>query len=308
MLSGGDGRHHLYASAMTNGCGLGDWSTNSRIDHAVATRLEGPYSFVGVAIDTQAHNAAPLRLHDGTYAIVHIGAGTGGPDGGRNCSLRGGGEGRGGAKRGSRIHVSRSVDGPWLPLNDSGSLPKDNCDNPSPWQHPNGTLYLACGRAVKGKLVNLWRAEGITGPWSFVTGLNNSFPTPTPRGKKEDVFVFTDRRGHWHALWHAFDLEEGDRSSCVNSTVSMHTFSLDGHTWHAGAEQPYTTQVLTASGTVTVSTRERPKLLFDPQGRPTHLINGVSGAAQCAAGGPPSACANCKLNHWDYTLIAPLQL
>ena len=41
-------------------------------------------------------------------------------------------------------------------------------------------------------------------------------------------------------------------------------------------------------------------------GKPTHLINGVSGAAQCYEGGPPSACANCKLKYWDYTLVAPL--
>ena len=50
----------------------------------------------------------------------------------------------------------------------------------------------------------------------------------------------------------------------------------------------------------------RPKLLFDATGRMTHLINGVSSAAQCDQGGPPSACTNCKLRYWDYTLVAPL--
>ena len=38
----------------------------------------------------------------------------------------------------------------------------------------------------------------------------------------------------------------------------------------------------------------------------THLINAVSGVSQCEFGGPPSACTNCKLRFWDYTLIAPL--
>ena len=316
ILRENDDRFHLYVSAMTNDCALGDWSSNSRIEHGVADRPEGPFEFVGVAIPTQAHNSAPLRLHDGSFAIVHIGSGAGKIDGGRNCTngssvlpeKADAGEQKPPPKpKGSRIHVSKSIAGPWSPLVNE-SLPKENCDNPAPWQHPNGSLYVACGREIKGNLINLWRAEAITGPWTFVTGLNNSFSTPTPRGKKEDVFIYTDRKGSWHALWHAFFLDEGHRGSCVNSTVSMHTFSEDGHTWHAGAEQPYTTQVQTTTGVVTVSTRERPKLFFDEAGQMTHLVNGVSGAAQCEAGGPPSACTNCKLRSWDYTLVAPLDV
>ena len=94
----------------------------------------------------------------------------------------------------------------------------------------------------------------------------------------------------------------------MNSTVSMHTYSKDGFTWHAGAEQPYTTQVETTAGIVTVSTRERPKLVFNAAGQMTHLVNGVSGASQCEFGGPPSACTNCKLRFWDFTLVAPLDV
>merc|ERR1712130_182423 len=75
-------RFHMYVSAMTNDCGLGDWSSNSRIEHAVADRPEGPYEFVDVAVNTWAHNSAPIALHDGRFAIVHIGTGTGKIDGG----------------------------------------------------------------------------------------------------------------------------------------------------------------------------------------------------------------------------------
>ena len=197
---------------MTNECGLGHWSSNSRIEHAVADRPTGPFKFVDVAINTWAHNAAPIALHDGSYAIVHIGSGSGKIDGGRNCTNGtndtndddtnddggdGGGDdddddddkdymhGKPEKPHGSRIHISKSIRGPWSPLNNSGSLPKDNCDNPSPWQHPNGTIFVACGREIKGNLVNMWRAEAISGPWTFVTGLNTTFATPTPPGKKE---------------------------------------------------------------------------------------------------------------------------
>lgn len=207
ILTGDDQHFHLYVSAMTNECGLGHWSSNSRIEHAVAKRPEGPFEFVDVAVNTWAHNAAPIALYDGSYAIVHIGTGGGKMDGGRNCTpngthsvadnvFEGLDEHKSPKPRGSRIHVSKSITGPWLPLNDSGLLPKNNCDNPAPWQHPNGTLYVACGREIKNNLINLWRAESISGPWSFVTGLNNTFSTPTPPGKKEDVFIFTGMFAH----------------------------------------------------------------------------------------------------------------
>ena len=164
-------RHHLFVSRMTNNCSLAHWTTNSRIDHAVSTTgVEGPYEFVDVAVNTWAHNAAPLALPDGTFAIIHIGSGAGSPTGGANCTsginhehtVR---EGAGaatygapaaaaaaaaatatasatavavGENGGSTIHVSKSLNGPWEPLaNDLGS-----CNNPAPWVHPNGTIYI----------------------------------------------------------------------------------------------------------------------------------------------------------------------
>eukprot|EP00729_Bicosta_minor_P018296 gene18296-15360_t len=344
-------RYHLFASAMTNGCGLGAWSSNSRVEHAVSAEPTGPFLFKDVAINTWAHNTAPIALPGNAgYAIVHIGKGVGKPDGGKNCTTHSSdpyssslysssssigtllsvpptaaGDAAANAKppAGSRIHVSPSLDGPWVPLlNDT--LPQDDCDNPSPWVHPNGTFFLACGRQIKGNYIHLWRSENIWGPWINVSEMRPPNMAPSgPPGKWEDEFVYTDHRGNFHALWHAFDLSEKERKSCTNSTVSAHTFSLDGINWHASETQPYTTQVATAplasppwatadrieSNLVTVSTRERPKLLFNSSGHMTHLVNGVSGAPQCGDDvKPPHACANCKLKYWDYTLIAPLDV
>ena len=100
----GTKKYHSYISSMTNDCGLetycplppaplmptdGDgrrWTQNSRIEHGVADTVTGPYKFVDVAVPTWSHNAAPIALHDGTFAIVHIGGGNGAADGGRNCT------------------------------------------------------------------------------------------------------------------------------------------------------------------------------------------------------------------------------
>ena len=324
----GDGKYHLFASAMTNDCGLNRWSSNSRIEHAVSETPAGPYAFVDVAIPTEAHNAAPIALPDGTYAIIHIFAGTGKPNGGRNCTPNSSSSCGGGSSStlfgvtkpppptAHNVHVSQSLFGPWTPLGINNTLPTSNCDNPSPFLHPNGSLFVACGRQIKGNYVHLWRSISgtIRGPWTDVATLHPDGLVPSgPPGKWEDEFVWTDKRGHWHALWHAFDLSEHARKSCVNSTVSAHTFSVDGIQWHASAKQPYTTQVVVDRGggvneTITVSTRERPKLFFNSKGVATHLLNGVSSASQCYLGGPPSACTNCKLRFPDYTLIAELAL
>jgi hypothetical protein len=70
---------------------------------------------------------------------------------------------------------------------------------------------------------------------------------------------------------------------------------------------PYGTQVkLTTGETVTVATRERPKPYFDENGVMTHLLNGVCGSANCTDS--HTGCVDCKVNHWDYTLVQPLDV
>ena len=98
-------------------------------------------------------------------------------------------------------------------------------------------------------------------------------------------------------------------AQCVNSTVSGHYFSPDGlvrprgpgiapvgrtvpptfcppallQAWYASATSPFPNTIpITDGSTTLVSTRERPKILFDAAGDPTHLYNGVCGEPQGA--------------------------
>ncbi len=58
---------------------------------------------------------------------------------------------------GSTLHSSRSLAGPWVPV-----LPgPTKCNNPSPFLHPNGTLFLACTWTLRRSL-----SGAATGPWS----------------------------------------------------------------------------------------------------------------------------------------------
>jgi len=318
-------KHHMFVSRMTNDCLLWSWGSNSRIDHAVSDTITGPYKFVDVAIPTWSHNAAPIKLKDGTYAIIHIGTGTGAVNGGKNCAypcsngLPCGAdqhtEPKGvlpaatsessfqtfdqwrataaGKVVGSTIHVSKTLDGPWTPLNNG----LGECNNPAPWVHANGTIYCVCGNVLK-------RTYDLSHNWTDVTTFG---PSGGPAGTYEDPFLYTTKRGY-HLIYHVYNTHENPPHGheCFNSTVSAHAFSEDAFTWFMSPTSPYGTQVaMTSGGAATVATRERPKVYFNEKWEMTHLINGVCSASSCPSG-PTTGCVDCKYNSWDYTLIQPL--
>eukprot|EP00930_Biecheleria_cincta_P089196 TRINITY_DN78467_c0_g1_i1.p1 TRINITY_DN78467_c0_g1~~TRINITY_DN78467_c0_g1_i1.p1 ORF type:complete len:416 (-),score=27.68 TRINITY_DN78467_c0_g1_i1:609-1856(-) len=305
--------YHIFVSTMTNGCPLQECGANSRIDHGTAKTITGPYVFSDVAVNVLAHNSAPIQLPDGSYAIVHIFPGADGPDSGKNCSQPDYERtqqnprelinewtdkydiGRGG----SCVHWSKSLYGPWEPI-----LPLDhkickNCNNPAPWVHPNGTIFMFC----QGEII---KASSLTGEWTSV--VNVSLP-PGPDGAYEDPFLYTTSRG-FHLLFHVYNTEENPPHGheCFNATTSAHAYSEDGFTWYTSPVQPYGTQIELVGGrTITVSTRERPKLFFDSTGTMTHLFTAVCGASSCPDG-PPTGCVDCKYANWDYTLVSPLDV
>ena len=269
----------MFVSRMTNNCSLRHWRTNSRVEHAVSPNMTGPYTFSDVALPVWAHNPDILALPDGTFALIHIGAGSGSASGGDICHndvhfleqeedeqveerTR---------RRGSNIHTSHSLYGPWAPL-ESTTGP---CNNPSVWINQNRSLLLLC--FVSNGLFDLKIADNISGPWHLLTTIDvnhlvrRTQPTSNPNNflqvrrsnfwagaAFEDPALWRDRRGHFHILCHAYRTTE-ERGSCENSTVAAHLFSRDGLSWSISEEQPFTTRILTRQGSrreeITVSTR-----------------------------------------------------
>jgi hypothetical protein len=169
--------------------------------------------------------------------------------------------------------------------------------------HPNGTLYLFCDSSV------LFRSESIAGPWAHVWTWSPE-SAGGPVGGYEDGFLWLDRRGAWHALFHVWDTHSlVNQTHCVTSTVSAHGFSADGLSWHVGSEQPYNTTVAFAGGgrpSEISPTRERPKLLFAADGvTPLFLFNGAVTGWQGGACAEPW-CSSCKRLSKSYTLVVPL--
>lgn len=206
---------------------------------------------------------------------------------------------------GSTVHTAPSLDGPWTPVLGWFASSTQPCTNPAPLLHPNGTFYLRCIGGDMHRAPAGWPDLHREAPWSTVvqypskaTLVANGVP-----GHYEDPILYVDRQDHWHVIWHVYNSTTpcGD---CTDRTVSGHHFSMDGVEWHASKIQPYTNQVKFTNGSVlTVATRERPKLIFDPVTSDiSHLSTGTCVATSCA----PVPAVNCKTQAWDYTLVQPV--
>lgn len=58
--------------------------------------------------------------------------------------------------------------------------------------------------------------------------------------------------------------------------VGCHAFSADGYTWYLATSDPYTTTIDFADGSSrTYARRERPHVVFNQNGDPAFLSNGV---------------------------------
>ena len=102
-----------------------------------------------------------------------------------------------------------------------------------------------------------------------------------------------DTRDNFHLLSHRFDFADGwpvNPNETLPILVSGHGFSTDGLNWGFNvAEQPYDAAVVFENGTLqNFSTYERPHLVFNSKGEPTHLVNGVQ-----AYWDPPGAAGPC---------------
>jgi hypothetical protein len=67
------GVYHLFSAAMTLGCNLGAWTSNSEVIHATSSSPLGPFQFSDVALPPWHHNPQALLHPDGTWLIYTIG-------------------------------------------------------------------------------------------------------------------------------------------------------------------------------------------------------------------------------------------
>lgn len=311
------GKAHLYVTEIAGKrCGLDGWGNQSTVVHAVSDSIGGPYKKVKTVIQHEAHNPQALTFDDAFY-VFHIGTGASTAPV-RDCDNDSGAESVQptiqAAPTGSSVHKALTPDGPFLPVKavEVGSAAHHDgllhCNNPSPFRHKNGTLFLACTWSIK-------RAERPEGPWTEVMKLT---PPPDNARHWEDPFLFINERG-FHILSHVYSME-----AYPSNTISGHAFSVDGLAWQWSEVEPYGNAVARTDGSAEhFATLERPKLVWGDASnptRPTHILNGVSPVWDenatdpchecCAAPGGGSRCSCCKTFpglDWTYTLLRPLK-
>jgi len=269
-----DGKYHMFVSEFAEDCGLKSWATNSMIVHAVADAPQGPFQRIGVVVDAFAHNPVVARAPDG-WVLWHIGCGS--PNRGTpKCSPCANGTTNTSACKlipeevscsSNSTHVlhTSSLDGPWESINASIANPshaKFLIDNPAPYIRPDGSV-LMLGRDG-GSTCRSITAPSWNGPYTLGPMIGDK-DVPV-----EDPFLYQDTRGAFHALFH------GGKQGGGVVNAGYHWFSADGLTWNASSKTAYTTIVNNIDGTTTrYNRRERPHMIFDHTGAPTHLYTGV---------------------------------
>jgi hypothetical protein len=309
------GTWHLHPAEMALHCGMTRWASLSQVGHWTAPAVEGPYTRVGTAVGTFAHNPVVIAAPPGTpdnvhYLLFHIGTGCAstGPHACNYTALpvceNGTTPGNGGGRSPdpiptppnlsfSHTHVAASLDGPWVGLPDGWTTPA--CpNNPAPLFLPNGSLLILCHEPMAPGLScptsgGLSYAVSSTANWTHgdytvrcVNLTNPSFTSPngsTYMAANEDPHAYLDANGVIHVLTH----NQGPgylNLSWWGGDVrgdGGHFFSADmGETWHFTWHAVYSGLVDFTDGTQRRYKRERPKLVQDPATLvPIALANGI---------------------------------
>lgn len=227
-----------------------------------------------------------------------------------------------GAVDSSAALTSRAPTGPWVAA--AGIVNGANCE---PFFLPNGTLFSACpsgppttapGCNGRNAFLSMHRADNLSAaiehrwtelPVSYVVaGSGAPFrPESDICVNWEDQNLWVDPRGNFHTLMHAFRGQPTEYPICDRarnksycSALGGHAFSSNGYHWYVSPVAAYTPIVEFEGGaTVTFRARERPHLIFQSDGSPSHLVTAV---------GDPGCGGNtgCTGADHTFTLIQPL--
>ncbi len=272
-----DGLFHMFFSEILEHCPMSDWGTNSACFHSTSASAIGPFSNKSQVIGAWCHNAIIRESRDDIgklYMLWHIGDGK---EGSRVQKCGGGGDGGVlppqppalGSGYSNYFSYSRSVWGPWaafgenvLPGGTSGSW-DENVVNMAPFPLPNGTVLLGYRGSDAKHVEKLGVAIG--GNW-FGPYHRLSINGPIINASGEDPYLWVDKRGNFHMLFHAF------------ATMGGHTFAREySGPWTLSDVPPYNVSIQWNNGThIVYAERERPELLLDATtGAPLVLYTSV---------------------------------
>jgi len=271
--------YHLLVTEIVNHCGLCNWGSNSRVIHATSNTLLGPYTYQKEALPIWSHNPHIIVDHSSgspIYLLFHVGDANGGVTpktcaGNINNNFDSHDLRERAPLASGVLHMATDPSGPYTPQNPSGL---GGCNNPAPYVYPNGTILLVCSQGG----TNVYTAANWKGPWK---GASINYSGNAGMGTWEDPFIWRDKRGVFKMIAHVYP--QGGESAHYWDRISGYAYSHDGFNWVRFPWQPYTYVVQHTNGVINYTTRERPKIFFDPKDNttPLALFTGVARGANC---------------------------
>lgn len=294
-----DGKYHMFSSRWKEEYGFGwNWVFNSEIIHSVADKPEGPYHFVNVALPRRGrqyfdgmntHNTC-IKQHNGKFYLYYMGTTYGGDIPTTSDVAACYCEETWNRKR-IGVAVAEDINGEFVRRDQPLLEPRDcsfwDCTittNPSVAILPSGKTYMMYkSRRSYGKALQLGVAVA-----------------DTPDGKFErltDEPILSDLDGDMHVEDPFFWYDEKKQRFCMiaKDDSKNGSYGITG-SWGSGfyaesddcihfeiAENPlvYTRNLRWSDGRETLQGNlERPALLFNAKGEPTHIF--------CASGDGPT--------------------
>lgn len=297
------GLWHMFASELTAHCGITSWTFNSRVVHATSPTPLGRYvrdaEFAGV------FSHEPTAVRDpatGEWAVFYTSEA---PSGRPVCNCSDGSSTpacerfpKYGKQGPTLLTWAPSPTGPWSPplqLFSEGARQADT--NLAPLIFPNGSLlgiWRTHPGASPGSIPHLVTAAHWKDASSYAWRTDAMLPLQLPEDVGlEDPHLYTDARGGFHALFHAFSLN----ASAAQGDYGGHAFSEDGWSWTWSGLAYSSRGAYAGSGSFAFLGRQRPHLVFaEGSASPLGLTNGVIYADASTAG--TDAC---------FTFVQPLQ-
>ncbi len=287
------GRYHMFSSRWKKELGFSSWLFNSEIIHSVSDAPEGPYTFKNVVLKRRGreyfdgmntHNTC-IKEYNGKYYLYYMGTTYGGPipQNEEEAALENCYSVETWNRKRIGLAIADDIDGEFKRFDEPILNPRDcskwDCTcttNPSVVILPDGKTYMIYKSRSGYKMplkLGITSARSPDGPFERLCD-NPIFDFADSNMHIEDPFLWYDKKrskfcmitkddlknnskgitGEWGAGFYA------ESDDCINFTIGEHPKVYSRTvTWENGI-------------TETLGNLERPSLLFNEKGEPTHIF------------------------------------